>query len=112
MKLKPAQMQTLRALCRAFIPSLDVPGPQAEFWRRSADTLQLADRMVEVVGALGAEQQAKVGQALQLLGSPLVGLTWGGPLRPLAQLSARRQSSCCSAGRKATSCSCAKLSWA
>ncbi len=87
MKLKPAQMQTLRALCRAFIPSLDVPGPQAEFWRRSPDSRQLADRRGEVGGARGAEQQAEVGQALQLLGSPLVGLTWGGPLRPLAQLS-------------------------
>ena len=87
MQLNPAQMQTLRALCRAFIPSLNVPGPQAEFWQRSADTLQLAERMAEVIGALGAEQQAEVRQALQLLGSPLVGLTWGGALRPLAQLS-------------------------
>ena len=87
MNLSAAQMQTLRALCRAFIPAVDVPGPHAEYWRRSADTLQLAERMVEVVGALGAQQQQEVQQALQLLGSPLVGLTWGGALRPLAQLS-------------------------
>ncbi len=82
----PRRLDALRAACDAFVPRLDRADDPDGFWARAASDLDVAGRVVELVEALPEAQQKEFAQLLDLLASPLVGLTWGGPLKPLAAL--------------------------
>lgn len=84
--LTDAQLEALRAACDALVPALDVPGDADGYWRRAASDLDVAGAIAELLGGLSEPVQREFVQLLDLLASPLLGLTWGGPMRPLAAL--------------------------
>ncbi len=73
---------TLRALADTFIPA----GPGAGALAGSA--LVDVDKLAAAIQAQPLGAQAEFGQLLDLLEKPFVGLTWAGPWRPFARLSA------------------------
>lgn len=85
------RLATLRAVCDAFVPSLDrAPDPHG-FWSRPASDLGVAERIVALIGSLDAGTQREFDQLLGLLGSRALGLTWHGPMKPFAALSAAQR---------------------
>jgi len=80
-----AQCATLRALADSFIPA--VPGHEAAaYWqRRGSDGVDL-DKMAQVLAAQPQSNQQEFRQLLGLLDSPVLGLTWFGPLQPFGKL--------------------------
>lgn len=80
------QLQSLRAVCDAFAPSIEEPNDPDGFWQRSADDLDLAGAITELLVSLPTVQQREFLRLLDLLSSPMVGLTWRGPLTPVARL--------------------------
>ena len=85
--LSDSQMQSLRALCDTFIPSLPTSEEPADFWARCASDVGLAEAVVRVVGMQAPAHQAEFRQLLELLGSPLAAAHWYGPFRPFVQMS-------------------------
>lgn len=81
--LTPARAAVVRAVADAFLP----PAPGLPSGAEGIDL----DQFTAAVRAQPAGAQAEFGQLLDLLGQPLVGLTWLGPLRPFAQLSAAQR---------------------
>jgi choline dehydrogenase-like flavoprotein len=70
------QIAALRAVCDALLPSLEGD----EYDRRTASDLNVAERILELIGGLEATQQADFQQLMQLLTNPMLGLTWRGRL--------------------------------
>ncbi len=84
MQFSERQRQALLAVCNVFVPR-QVEG--SAYDRRGAKDVELADAILEQVGALGFRQRREFHQLLNLLASPALGLTWRGPLRPAHRLS-------------------------
>jgi choline dehydrogenase-like flavoprotein len=82
------QQQALAAICDTFVGA--VPAPHGSdpdgYWSRSASDQGVPQRLLDLIAGLKAEDQAQFAQLLQLISSPLLGLTWGGPLRPAHRL--------------------------
>lgn len=86
MHFTAAQQELLLALADTFIPSLPAETPAAEFWQRAGSE---GVRLELLTAALQAQPQAlqqQFAQLLTLLESPLLGLSWGGPLRRFTAL--------------------------
>jgi choline dehydrogenase-like flavoprotein len=79
--LTPTRAVTLRALADTFIPA----GPAPASAPPGSALVDLA-KLAAAVQAQPLGAQAEFGQLLDLLHQPLVGLTWGGPLRPFHRL--------------------------
>jgi choline dehydrogenase-like flavoprotein len=75
------RLAALRAICNAFIPALDHPGDPQGYWRRKASDILVPEKILDLIARAKAEDRQAFNQLLWLLGSPLLGLTWGGPLR-------------------------------
>ncbi|MGH9381928.1 MAG: GMC family oxidoreductase N-terminal domain-containing protein [Thermoanaerobaculia bacterium] len=90
MELSSKQLAALTAAAETFFPSLEADagadGMQAEFWRRGASELQLAERAAGVLEILAEADRRELVRLLDLLASPLLGATWTGPPKPLAAL--------------------------
>jgi choline dehydrogenase-like flavoprotein len=80
------QLQALRAVCDTFAPAIDVPDDRDGFWARRADDLDVAGAITELLVTLPAPQQREFRRLLDLLASPILGITWRGPLTPAARL--------------------------
>ncbi|MBA3531785.1 MAG: FAD-dependent oxidoreductase [Ardenticatenales bacterium] len=85
--LTDRQMQTLRAVCDTFIPSLARPDDPHGFWTRAASDVELPTHVLTVIALQPLEQQAQFRQLLDLLGSPLAALSPSGPFKPFDQMS-------------------------
>ena len=83
----PARLATLQALADTFLP----PGPDPATQPAGSTQIDLAKLTAAIQAQpLGAQQE--FGQLLDLLlGQPLLGLTWLGPLRPFAGLDAAQR---------------------
>jgi choline dehydrogenase-like flavoprotein len=95
LEFTPNQLDALRAVANILFPSLE---PEADstaeveaFWRRGAEELRLVDRLTALVDKLPPADQKDFARLLRLLASPLLGLTWKGPLKPFAKLTAEAQ---------------------
>ena len=85
------RLATLRAVCDAFVPPLDrTPDPHG-FWSRAASDLDVAERIAGLIASLDEGTQREFGQLLGLLGSRALGMTWRGPMKPFAALSAAQR---------------------
>lgn len=76
----------LAAICEAFIPSISKSGDSDGFWARSAGDMGVAARILRALERAKIEDQRKFQQLAGLLDSPILGLTWQGPLKPAGRL--------------------------
>ncbi|GAA4392760.1 FAD-dependent oxidoreductase [Hymenobacter koreensis] len=87
MKFSAEQRTTLAALADAFIPA--IPGrhdAHPTFWaRRGSEGVNL-DQLEAAIQAQPESAQKQFAQLLDLLGGPLLGLTWFGPPKAFAEL--------------------------
>ncbi|MEM1042456.1 MAG: GMC family oxidoreductase [Bacteroidota bacterium] len=88
MTLTPSRRDALCAACDALVPSIQREHDPHGFWARRASDLDVPGLFADLIGTLPAAQQKEFGQLLDLLGSRLLGLTWGGPPKPITALSA------------------------
>lgn len=77
---------SLVALCDTFLPSIQKPEDPDGYWARRASDLSIPETIVQLISQLKAEDRTQFEQLLGLLSSPLLGLTWLGPLRPFHRL--------------------------
>lgn len=91
MKLTPAHQQLLLALADTFIPSLPAETPAAAFWQRPGSAGVRLELLTAALQAQPAARQREFEQLLAVLDSPLLGLSWGGPLRRFVALSPERR---------------------
>ncbi|MEO0472285.1 MAG: GMC family oxidoreductase [Bacteroidota bacterium] len=87
MTVSPTQREALIAICDSLIPTTSQSSDPHDYWRRPASDMQVADQILELLDELSAHHQKEFRQLLFLLGSPLLGLTWMGPLKPAHKLS-------------------------
>ena len=78
--LTPARLAVLHAVADTFLPL----GPAGE---PAGSALINFDKLAATIGVQPLGAQVEFERLLDLLGRPLVGLTWGGPLRPFLDLS-------------------------
>ncbi|MGH2544191.1 MAG: FAD-dependent oxidoreductase, partial [Ardenticatenaceae bacterium] len=90
--LTDRQVRVLRAVCDTIVPSLEREQDAFGFWARAGSDLELVRAIGEVLGRQSPEQQASFKQLLDLLGSPLAGVTAGGGLKSFAQMTAEERS--------------------
>ncbi len=83
MNYSQKQLEALRAVCNCFIPSISGDA----YWRRNAADWHTAERIIRQIDKLTLREQKEFQQLLSLLTNPLVGLTWGGPLKSVNKLS-------------------------
>jgi choline dehydrogenase-like flavoprotein len=76
------RLAALTALCNAFIPSVQAENDPFGYYARSAGDQCVPQRMLDAVGKTKAEDRVQFDQLLDLVSSPLLGLTWMGPLKP------------------------------
>src|SRR6056297_2554333 len=86
MLFSDSQLEALRAVCDALVPSIQRADDPHGFWGRAAHDIGVAEQVAALVEALPIAQQKEFGQLLDLLGSRLLGLTWLGPLKPITAL--------------------------
>ncbi|MCC2547352.1 FAD-dependent oxidoreductase [Hymenobacter sp. BT175] len=86
-----AHRATLRALADTFIPALPPEGPHSGFWARRGSEAVDVERVFEAIREQPASAQQEFVKLLDLLQSPLAGLTWLGPLKPFGKLDAAQR---------------------
>ncbi len=90
MTMKDKKLAALRAICDTIIGPVDRPDDVHGYWQRSASDQGVPERILALIANVKAEDRAQFDQLLGLLSSPLLGLTWGGPLKPVYQLSGKQ----------------------
>lgn len=80
------QFRALTAICDTFISNVQHPNDTDGYWARTASDQGVPERVLQLIAGVKAEDQAAFVQLLQLISSPLLGLTWGGPLQPAHRL--------------------------
>jgi choline dehydrogenase-like flavoprotein len=91
MNLSASHQQLLLALADAFIPALPAQEAAPEFWQQPGSAGLRLELLTAALAAQPAAAQRQFAQLLQLLDSHLLGLSWGGPLRPFGQLTPAQQ---------------------
>jgi choline dehydrogenase-like flavoprotein len=86
MKTTAAQLQALAAICDTFVAAVPMSPDPNGYWARRASDQGVPQRIIELLGTVKTEDQDNFAQLLGLIASPLLGLTWGGPLRPAHRL--------------------------
>jgi choline dehydrogenase-like flavoprotein len=77
----------LAALCDTFIPAIQQADDPDGYWARSASSQGIAEKIQALVASTKAEDRVRLEQLLALLSSPLLGLSWLGPLKSAERLS-------------------------
>ncbi len=80
------RLSALSALCDAFIPAISKTDDPDGYWARKPSDVQAPERILELLAGVKAEDKAQFDQLLFLISSPLLGLTWFGPLKPADRL--------------------------
>jgi choline dehydrogenase-like flavoprotein len=79
-------MQALAAICDTFVGAVHAKTDPDGYWSRTASAQGVPQRILDLLAGAKAEDRANFDRLLSLLDSPLLGLTWGGPLRPAHRL--------------------------
>ncbi|SHJ43181.1 Choline dehydrogenase [Hymenobacter daecheongensis DSM 21074] len=86
-----AHRTTLRALADTFIPGFEGKADHAEFWRRKGSEGVDVDLVFAVIAEQPQTAQQEFRKLLGLLNSPMLGITWLGPLKPFHRLTAEQR---------------------
>jgi choline dehydrogenase-like flavoprotein len=84
--MKDKKLAALRAVCDTIISPVTRTDDPDGYWGRTASDLGVPERILALISNVKAEDQADFQQLLGLLSSPLLGLTWGGPLKSAEHL--------------------------
>ncbi len=90
MQISEKQMSAFRAICDVIIPSVEVENDIDGYWKRKASDLKVPEQIVQLVATLSNEEQKEFIQLLVLLSVPMLGLTWGGPLKGASNLTSEQ----------------------
>ena len=85
------QLAALAAICDTFIPAIQKEDDPDGYWRRAASDVGVAEKIILAMQKAKAEDQSQFNQLLELLASPLLGITWMGPLKPAHRLTAAQR---------------------
>jgi choline dehydrogenase-like flavoprotein len=77
----------LAAICDTLLPSIARADDPDGYWARRASDLDIPEKIIALAHTLKTEDRAQLEQLFGLLATPLLGLTWLGPLKPAHQLS-------------------------
>ncbi|WP_165699367.1 GMC family oxidoreductase N-terminal domain-containing protein [Hymenobacter jejuensis] len=91
MLLPAAHREILQALADTFIPGFAGKPDHPEYWARHGSEGVDIDKVAEVLSAQPVGAQQEFQQLLGLLGSPMLGLTWFGSLKPFVRLDAAQR---------------------
>ncbi len=80
------RLAALSAICNTFLPTIVRPDDPQGYWARCATDLEVPQRIIALMAGVKEEDRHAFEQLLDLLASPLLGLTWLGPLRPAHRL--------------------------
>ncbi|WP_400193207.1 FAD-dependent oxidoreductase [Hymenobacter sp. B81] len=86
MLFSPEQRLTLALLADAFVPAVPAQAAAGGFWLRRGSEGINQEQLLAAIAAQPVAAQRQFAQLLDLLGSPLLGLTWWGPLKSFGQL--------------------------
>ncbi len=93
--LSPDEFAILETICETLLPSLEPPegsnAEVAEYYRRSATDLGVAQTIAEKLGREGPELQADIRFFLSLFKAPPIGLFLAGKARPFQELSREKR---------------------
>jgi choline dehydrogenase-like flavoprotein len=81
-------LPSLAALCDVFVPALHVQDDRDGYYARTAADQGVPARILSLLPLLKAEDRTQLEQLLQLINSPILGLTWWGPLKAAHKLDA------------------------
>jgi choline dehydrogenase-like flavoprotein len=77
----------LEALCNTFIAEINTDDDPKGYWARSAKDMKVAERIMTLIEQSKTEDREQFDQLLRLISSPMLGVTWLGPLKPAHKLS-------------------------
>lgn len=89
MQVTQKQWKALKAVCDAIVAS--VPEMDNSLGRAKASDNNTAERILAAADALPESDRKELGILLNLLASPMLGLTYGGPLKPFDALAPAQQ---------------------
>ncbi len=85
-KTDARRLAALTAICDTFLPSIVRADDPDGYWARRASHLDVPARILALMANAKLEDRLPFYQLLDLLASPLLGLTWLGPFRPADRL--------------------------
>ncbi len=80
------RLAALAAICDTFLPVITRSDDPHGYWARSASDRNVPARILELLQSAKKEDQDEFNQLLGLLASPLLGITWLGPLKSADRL--------------------------
>ena len=81
MNLTQKQLLALEAICNTIIPSIVHQDDPDGYWKRKASDVDIPQQILRMIGALGEQEKNEFRKLLSILTVPILGMTWGGPLR-------------------------------
>jgi choline dehydrogenase-like flavoprotein len=81
------QLAALAALCDTFIAEIKMNDDPQGYWARSAKDMRVAERILSLIQQAKTEDRVQFEQLLRLIASPMLGVSWLGPLKPAHKLS-------------------------
>jgi choline dehydrogenase-like flavoprotein len=78
--------EILAAICDTFLPSIQKQGDTDGYWARKGSENGVPTQILFALKRAKREDQQQFEQLLDLLASPMLGLTWFGPLKSFEQL--------------------------
>lgn len=89
MQVNEKQWKALRAFCQALIHP--IPGMDSPLGQTGASDNKTPERILAAADALPVGDQQELRILLNLLSSPMLGLTWAGPMKPFINLTGEQQ---------------------
>ncbi len=81
------KLAALQAICNSFIAAFNTHDDPYGYWARSAQDMKVAERIMSLIQQAKTEDKEQFKQLLQLISSPMLGVSWLGPLKPAHKLS-------------------------
>ncbi len=81
MNLTQKQLLALEAICNAIIPSIVHQEDPDGYWKRKASDIDIPKQILELIAQLGEQEKNEFKKLLSILTVPILGMTWGGPLK-------------------------------
>lgn len=86
MNLTQKQYAALEAVCDTLIPSIIHENDQDNYWKRKASDLDIPNKIIALISTLSSSEQSEFKKLLSILTVPVLGMTWGGPLKGVQHL--------------------------
>jgi len=77
------QLSALRAICDAFLPEIVEQNETtlSSYWSRKPSDLLIPERIIDIIRTLPEQDQKDFKKLLNLISLPILGVSWGGPMK-------------------------------